>query len=64
MMRREIMDVLSARNWSGRLSETEFLGRLYDLDGLPSRDPRYKNAADDIWQDRVNNTDGEPDWVF
>ena len=58
------MDILSARNWSGRLSETEFLSRLYDLDALPSHDRRCKNAADDIWQHRVNNNDGEPDWVF
>lgn len=62
--RRAIADILSGRNWSGRLSETEFLSRLYDLDTLPSQDPRYKNAADDIWQHRVNNDDGEPDWVF
>ena len=62
--RRAIMDILSARNWSGRLSETEFLSRLYDLDALPSQDRRYKNAAEDIWQHRVNNNDGEPDWVF
>src|ERR1039457_3342506 len=38
--RRGIVDILSARNWSGRLSETEFLSRLYDLDALPSHDRR------------------------
>ena len=37
---------------------------LYDLDALPSQDHRYKNAADDIWQHRVNNCDGDKDWVF
>lgn len=62
--RREIVDLLSARNWSGRLSEIEFLSRLYDLDALPSQDRRYKNAEEDIWQHRVNNDDGHPDWVF
>lgn len=62
--RREIVDILSARNWSGRISETEFLSRLYDLDALPSQDRRYKNAADDIWRHRVNSNDGESDWVF
>lgn len=62
--RRAIVDILSTRNWSGRLSETEFLSRLYDLDALPSQDHRYRNAEDDIWHHRVDNSDGEPDWVF
>ena len=48
----------------GAYRRPSFSFRLYDLDALPSKDPRYKNAADDIWQHRVNNTDGEPDWVF
>lgn len=65
--RRNILDALRAdeMSWSGRLSETEFLGRLYDLDGLPSHDPRFKSAKDDIWQHRVNNPNDWPDdWVF
>lgn len=62
--RREIVDILSTRNWAGRLSETEFLSRLYDLGALPSQDRRYENAADEIWHHRVNNNDGEPDWIF
>jgi hypothetical protein len=51
--------------WNGRLEEVEFLQRLYDLESLPSHDSRFKNAADDIWQHRVNNpTDWPDDWVF
>lgn len=42
----------------------EFLGRLYRLDELPSNDPRFENAFEDIWQHRVNNLDGGQDWVF
>jgi HEPN domain-containing protein len=51
--------------WSGRLEEVEFLQRLYDLEALPSTDSRFKNAAADIWQHRVNNpTDWPPDWIY
>jgi hypothetical protein len=43
----------------------EFLERLYDLERLPSRDHRFKDAAGDIWQHRVNNpTDWPDDWVY
>ncbi len=32
---------------------------------LPSGDSRFKNAAGDIWQHRVNNPDDWPDdWVY
>lgn len=51
--------------WSGRLDEVEFLQRLYDLESLPSYDTRFKNAAADIWQHRVNNpTDWPDDWIY
>jgi hypothetical protein len=51
--------------WSGRLGEVEFLQRLYDLESLPSHDDRFKNAAKDIWQHRVNNpTDWPDDWIY
>jgi hypothetical protein len=64
--RRDIVDAISVEkiNWSGRMEETEFLSRLYDLDNLPSRDPRYKEARLDIWQHRVNNLDWDSNWVF
>ena len=50
--------------WNGRLEEIEFLARLYDLSVLPSHDSRFKDAAGDIWQHRVNNFDWDDDWVF
>ncbi|MEJ7138512.1 abortive infection family protein [Amphibiibacter pelophylacis] len=66
LTRRDIIDSLASEtnNWSGRLEEPEFLGRLFDLQNLPSTDTRYKDAAGDIWQHRVNNNDWEDDWVF
>ena len=65
--RRNILDALRVDKvvWSGRLPETEFLARLYDLKDLPSRDSRFGDAEGDIWQHRVNNPDDWPhDWVF
>ena len=65
--RRNIADALRVDeiNWAGRLTEPEFLSRLYDLDALPSTDHRFRGAAADIWQHRVNNPDDWPiDWVF
>ena len=50
--------------WHGVLSEVEFLQRLYDLKSMPSYDHRFKDAAGDIWQHRVNNEDWPEDWVF
>jgi hypothetical protein len=52
-------------NWSGRLEESEFLARIFDLGTLPSTDPRFHDAAGDIWQHRANNPDDwDDDWVF
>ena len=48
----------------GRLEEIDFLGRLYDLENIESYDERFKNAAGDIWQHRVNNDDYPENWVF
>jgi very-short-patch-repair endonuclease len=50
--------------WSGALLETDFLHRLYDLGELPSNDPRYTNAFEDIVQHRVANDDWDDDWIF
>ena len=50
--------------WNGRLNETDFLNRLYDLSTMRSTDPRFTNAASDIWQHRINNCDWDDDWVF
>lgn len=55
---------LAEVSWNGGLDEPTFLGRLYDLSALPSFDNRYKDAAGDIWQHRVNNWDWNADWIF
>lgn len=65
--RQNIVDGLKIDNvaWSGRLDEVEFLERLFDLESLPSHDSRFKNAAGDIWQHRVNNPmDWDDDWIY
>lgn len=64
--RRDILDALQVEQiaWSGRLEEPEFLSRLFDLSSLPSTDPRFANAAGDIWQHRIRNYDWEDDWIF
>lgn len=64
--RRAIIDnlIISQVDWSGRLDEVDFLSRLYDLKAMPSTDHRFSDAADDIWQHRINNWDWDPHWVF
>lgn len=65
--RKNIFDGLRIDNvpWAGRLEEVEFLERLFDLQSMPSHDPRYKDAARDIWQHRINNPEDWPDdWVY
>jgi hypothetical protein len=64
--RRDIVDAIAVEriNWSGRMEEPEFLSRLYNLSALPSEDSRFKDAAGDIWQHRINNFDWDDDWVF
>jgi hypothetical protein len=65
--RRAIVDFLSIdRQWSGTLPEDDFLGRLYDLNRMPSTDYRrdFDTAAKDIWKHRVMNRDWPDDWVF
>lgn len=66
LTRRDIFDAMIVEevNWAGRLEETEFLGRLYDLSQIPSTDNRFSDAAGDIWQHRVNNFDWEDNWIF
>jgi len=67
LTRRDIFDYLTMGTiaWHGRLDETAFLERIWDLGSLPSTDGRFQNAAGDIWQHRVNNPyDWEDDWVF
>lgn len=64
--RRNIADYIAAApiDWAGRLSEPDFLSRMYDLTALPSFDGRFKDAAGDIYKHRIMNSDWEDDWVF
>jgi len=65
--RRKLFDsiILNRTAWAGRLTEPDFLGRIYDLAQMRSTDTRFKDAASDIWQHRVNNPmDWEDDWIF
>ena len=48
----------------GKLSELDFLKRIYDLNTLPSYDKRFSDAEGDIWQHTVNNEDYENGWIF
>ena len=64
--RRQIADETSLNNlwYHGNSTEPDFLARLFDLKGLPSKDYRYSNAYDDIYQHMVNNTDWDSDWLY
>ena len=64
--RRDIFDYLRTCGfvWYGWLDELAFLGRLYELEDLPSFDRRFKTAAQDIRQHRINNSDWDDDWIF
>jgi hypothetical protein len=60
-LRVELFDAFSRY---GRLTEINFLERLYELYDLPSTDDRYWNAHDDIVQHRVANYDWDDDWIL
>ena len=65
--RRNIFDFVQIEGfwWPGRLTEADFLSRIFDLEDFESSDNRFQNAAGDIWQHRVNNpNDWEDNWIF
>ena len=64
--RRDIFDSITLKQiiWSGRLTEPDFLARLFNLEQMPSTDRRFSNAYGDIYQHRINNFDLPDDWVF
>jgi len=64
--RRHISDEMTIRKiwYHGNHSEPDFLARLFDLKSMKSRDYRYTNAYDDIFQHMVNNNDWEVDWIY
>ncbi|RZK29380.1 MAG: hypothetical protein EOO61_20730, partial [Hymenobacter sp.] len=64
--RNQIADELGlmSSSYSGKLDEPNFLSRLFDLHQMPSRDPRYNNAYDEIYKHMVMNRDWNGNWVF
>jgi len=64
--RQQIADEMSlGKLWyHGNQTEPDFLARLFNLKSLPSRDYRYGNAYDDIYQHMVNNSDWDYDWIY
>ena len=66
MSRRNLVDemTITGLEWSGRFTEPDFLARLYDLQDMPSHDPRFGNAYDDIAKHQVMNRDWDDNWVF
>jgi hypothetical protein len=64
--RRNIIDAMTVAHypWSGRLPESEFLARLYNLDEMPSCDGRFETFAGDIAQHREYNDDWSDDWIL
>lgn len=65
--RRDLFDTIIVKKvkWAGRLEETDFLSRVFDLTALPSTDSRFSDAEGDIWQHRTSNRyDWDDDWIF
>lgn len=64
--RRNILDgfLITRILWYGELSQSSFLGRLYDLSKLPSYDSRYNTASEDIDKHTLFNFDWPDEWIF
>jgi len=64
--RRAIADWFTVTNtaWWGRMDESTFMGRVFDLSKLPSNDRRCSDMGGDISMHRDQRTDWESDWVF
>jgi hypothetical protein len=65
--RRRVIEGLAATAWYGALNEVEFLDRLYELDTLPTTDPRsaqFPTAREDITQHSIANYDWKGYWIF
>lgn len=64
--RKDLFDEIKEKgySWHGRLDETDFLNRIYNLEKMPSTDYRFRNALKDIWQHRVNNFDWDYWWIL
>ena len=66
LTRRATIDYLLAcgEPFHGRLDLMEFLRRVWLLSEMPSEDPRYDNAEQDIRQHTVNNEDWGHDYLL
>ena len=64
--RRSIADELDLLEGSvaGKLTEPNFLSRLFNLAEMPSHDYRFKTAYEDITKHRVMNNDWPNGWFF
>jgi hypothetical protein len=57
-VKQETLDqILTVGNIEGRSDLVSFLSRVWPLAQMPSTDDRFKDAAGDIWQHMVNNSD-------
>ena len=65
-IRRNIFDGLRMEqvNVFGKLEDPEFLSRIFELRRLPSTDSRFKDAAGDIYQHRINDDDWDQYWIL
>jgi AbiJ N-terminal domain 3 len=50
--------------WEGRLGESAFLSRVFDLSALPSHDRRASDMLDDVVLHRENFRDWSDDWPY
>ena len=62
--RRHILEGIASENWFGKLSELDFLDRIFNLHQLPTSDTRFSDMYGDVMQHRVNNDDYENTWFI
>lgn len=64
--RRKIFDflIVSDIHWWGKISELDFLARVFDIDNIPSYDGRYKTFREDYCKHCINNDDWPSDWIY
>lgn len=56
--------LLAERPFHGRMELLSFLRRVWDLSSMPSTDHRFEDAAGDIWQHMVNNSDWRYEYLL
>ena len=64
--RRNILETLRRRNvqWGGRLGESEFLSRVFDLTSLPSHDRRASDMLGEVIFHREHFRGWDDDWPY